>query len=46
MVDGERLKPSGTWIPVDRRPEFERLLKLKKSFLPAMYKTRNEKVFK
>ena len=46
LVNGRILKPQTLYINKRRRADFERLLKLKKSFLPRLFKTHKEKVFK
>ena len=46
MIDGEIKKPTGQYINSRERARFDRLLNLKKSFLPKMYLTSKEKIFK
>ncbi len=46
VIDGARKAPSALVSQSDRRPEFERLLKLKKSFEAALLQTSKERVFK
>ena len=46
LIDGEIRKPSNTYIDYRQRAKFERLLKLKKSFLPELFQTARERVFK
>lgn len=46
LIDGEIRKPSSTYIDYRERAKFERLLKLKKSFLPKLFQTARERVFK
>ena len=46
MIDGEIKKPTGQYINSRERARFDRLLSLKKSFLPKMYLTSKEKIFK
>ena len=46
VIDGEIKKPVGDYI-IDRRgAEFDRLTSLKKSFLPKMFITSKNKLFK
>jgi len=46
LIDGEIRKPTALYMDARQRAKFERLLKLKKSFLPALFKTSKNKVFK
>jgi len=46
MIDGEIKKPTGQYINSRERARFDRLLNLKKSFLPKMYLSAKEKIFK
>ena len=46
LIDGTIRRPVVTWSTAKERTRFERLLRLKKSFLPAMMKTSAEHVFK
>jgi len=46
IIDGEIKKPSTVYIDARQKARFERLLKLKKSFLPTLFKTSKYKVFK
>ena len=46
IIDGERRKPTILYTNARTRVKFERLLKLKKSFIPKLFKTSKEKVFK
>ena len=46
LIDGEIKKPTGLYTDVRERARFERLLKLKKSFLRPLFDTALEKVFK
>ena len=46
MIDGEIRKPQFLYTDARQKAKFDRLLRLKKSFLPAMFKTSREKVFK
>jgi len=46
LIDGEVKKPTGLYTDVRRQVRFERLLKLKKSFLKALLSTGKDRVFK
>ena len=46
LIDGEIKKPTVTFNTSRGRIKFERLFRLKKSFLPDLYMTSKEKVFK
>ena len=46
MIDGEIKKPTGEYINSREIARFDRLLSLKKSFLPKMFLTSKEKIFK
>lgn len=46
LIDGEIKKPTALYTDSRQRVRFDRLLKLKKSFLPDLFKTAREKVFK
>ena len=46
LIDGEIRKPTALFTDARQRAQFDRLLRLKKSFLPAMFRTSNERVFK
>jgi len=46
VIDGEIKKPTVTFNSSRGKIKFERLFRLKKSFLPDLYKTSKEKVFK
>ena len=46
LIDGEIKKPTVTFNSSRGKIKFERLFRLKKSFLPDLYKTSKEKVFK
>ena len=39
VIDGEIKKPSATWMTAREKVQWERLLKLKKSFMPAIHET-------
>jgi hypothetical protein len=46
LIDGQVQKPTALYTDARTKVKFERLLKLKKSFLPKLYNTAKEKVFK
>jgi hypothetical protein len=46
LIDGERKKPTTLYTDARERVKFNRLLKLKKSFIPQLFNTAKEKVFK
>ena len=46
LIDGQVKKPTALYTDARQRVRFERLLKLKKSFIPKLYNTAKEKVFK
>lgn len=46
LIDGEIKKPTALYTNARQKVKFDRLLKLKKSFLPELFKTAKEKVFK
>tara|TARA_R110001583_G_scaffold88756_1_gene229850 strand:+ start:90 stop:377 length:288 start_codon:yes stop_codon:yes gene_type:complete len=46
LIDGQIKKPTTLYTNAREAVKFERLLKLKKSFLPQLFKTSKEKVFK
>jgi hypothetical protein len=46
LINGEIRKPRTIYTSVRERAKFERLLKLKKSFLPALFRTSKNKIFK
>jgi hypothetical protein len=46
LIDGEIKKPTALYTDSRKRVRFDRLLKLKKSFLPDLFKTAQEKLFK
>ena len=46
LIDGQIQKPTTLYTDARERVKFEKLLKLKKSFLPKLYDTAKEKVFK
>ena len=46
LIDGERKKPATLYVDSRQKIKFDRLLKLKKSFLPKLFLTAKEKIFK
>ena len=46
LIDGEIKKPTTLYTSVRDSVKFDRLLRLKKSFLKDLFKTAKEKVFK
>lgn len=46
LIDGQIKKPTTLYTNAREAVRFERLLKLKKSFLPQLFKTSKERVFK
>ncbi len=46
VVQGELKKPSALYVDATERPKFERLLRLKKSFIPALEGAGNDKALK
>ena len=46
LIDGEIKRPTTLYTDARESVKFERLLKLKKSFLPQLFDTAKEKVFK
>lgn len=46
LIDGEIKKPTTLYTDSRERVKFDRLLKLKKSFLPKLFDTAKERVFK
>lgn len=46
LIDGERKKPTTLYTDARQKVKFDRLLRLKKSFLPKLFMTAKEKVFK
>ncbi len=46
LIDGEIKKPTALYTDSRQKVKFERLLKLKKSFMPQLFKTARERVFK
>ena len=46
VIDGEIKKPTALYTNSRRKVEFDRLLKLKRSFIPDLLETSKDKVFK
>mgnify|MGYP003118767245 FL=1 len=46
VIDGEIKKPTALYTDSKRKVKFDRLLKLKKSFIPELMKTADERTFK
>jgi hypothetical protein len=46
LIDGEIRKPQFLYTDAREKAKFDRLLKLKKSFLPRLFVSSKEKVFK
>ena len=46
IIDGEIKKPTTLYTDARQKVKFDRLMKLKKSFLPQLFKTSKERVFK
>ena len=46
LIDGEIKKPTTLYMNSREKVRFDRLLKLKKSFLPKLFETAKERVFK
>jgi len=46
LIDGTRKKPTTLYTDARTQVKFGRLLKLKKSFLPKLFATSKERVFK
>tara|TARA_A100001515_G_scaffold128307_1_gene114468 strand:+ start:398 stop:673 length:276 start_codon:yes stop_codon:yes gene_type:complete len=46
VIDGEIKKPTALYTDSKRKVKFDRLLKLKKSFIPDLMKTAEERTFK
>jgi len=46
LIDGEIKKPTALYTNARQKVKFDRLLRLKKSFLPKLFSTAKEKVFK
>ena len=46
VIDGEIRRPTALYTDARNRARFGRLLRLKRSFLPDLFKTAKEKIFK
>ena len=46
LIDGEIKKPTTLYMDSRQQVKFDRLFKLKKSFLPKLFSTAKERVFK
>jgi len=46
VIDGEIRKPTALYTDARQKAKFERLLRLKRSFLPKLFNTSKLKVFK
>ena len=46
IIDGQIRRPTALYTDARQRARFKRLLRLKKSFLPELFKTAKESVFK
>jgi len=46
LIDGEVKKPTTLYTDARQQVKFDRLLSLKKSFLPRLFRTAREKLFK
>tara|TARA_R110002110_G_scaffold204473_1_gene415818 strand:+ start:7297 stop:7554 length:258 start_codon:yes stop_codon:yes gene_type:complete len=46
IIDGEVKRPTTLYTNARAKVKFDRLLRLKKSFLPRLFRTAKEKVFK
>ena len=46
LIDGEIKKPTTLYTDSRQRVKFDRLLRLKKSFIPQLFNTAKERVFK
>ncbi len=46
IIDGEIKKPTALYTDSKKKVQFDRLLKLKKSFIPDLMKTSKERTFK
>ena len=46
IIDGELKKPTTLYMDAREKVKFDRLMKLKKSFLPKLFATAKERVFK
>ena len=46
IIDGEIKKPTTLYTDAREKVKFDRLMSLKKSFIPQLFKTAKERVFK
>jgi len=46
LIDGQIRRPTGLYTTARNKARFNRLLRLKKSFLPRLFATSKERVFK
>ena len=46
IIDGEIKKPAALYTDSRKKVKFDRIMKLKKSFLPKLFATAKERVFK
>jgi len=46
IIEGEIKKPTQLYVDARKKVRFERLLRLKKSFLPQLFETAKDRVFK
>jgi len=46
LIEGEIKKPTQLYVDARKKVKFERLLRLKKSFLPQLFETAKDRVFK
>ena len=46
LIDGEIKKPTSLYTDARQKVKFDRLLRLKKTFIPELFKTAKERVFK
>ena len=46
LIDGEIKRPTTLYTDSRQRVKFDRLLRLKRSFMPELFKTAKERVFK
>ena len=46
LINGEIRKPTTLYTDARERARFDRLLRLKKSFLPELFETHKSKIFK
>ena len=46
LIDGEIKKPTALYTDARQKVRFDRLMRLKKSFIPAMMQTSKERIFK